>query len=362
MASQPAGSWEEAIKVTPTSSHTYSANLRLEWSIGIVPNGGYITAIFYNVARTHMRTTHPKLHNGSPDPITVHLTFLRRTEPGPATFRVQDTKLGSRTSTLHITLSQTDADGGVRDEVAGYITVSNIATEEGPSITTRYALVPPPPPGADGSRRVDLAKLAREGRDGEWAPFAVPLSSMRRATKHIEFFIPTAEENAKRGFVEQWVRFRPYGKLRKWDDAALGFLIDMFPMILETFDERPWDKPDDASSGSTASAATAAQQAEKKKKEAMTPEQKAASVLKFWYPTVLLNVEFKKKLPPGGSEWLYSRVITKALKNGRMDLDIVVLDEHGDVVALSNHVALIVSAERNLAARKGNGKKSGAKI
>ena len=66
-----------------------------------------------------------------------------------------------------------------------------------------------------------------------------------------------------------------------------------------------------------------------------------------WYPTVLLNLEVKKALPEEGVEWLFVRVRTKKIENGRMDLEVVVLDEGGDVVALSNHVCLILSAERN---------------
>ena len=277
-----------------------------------------------------MLKTHPSMHARSPDPITMHLSFLRRTEAGPATFTVQDTKLGSRTSTLHITLSQKNPDGSQRDEVAGYITVSSMSAETGPSINTRFALTPSPIKGSGPQGRVDLGALTRTGRDGAWELFEVPLSSMRHATKHIEFFAPTsAAIEAKRGFVEQWVRFKPYGNVGRWSDASLGFLVDMFPMMLEMFDEQPWDK------------------SEKPKVD--------DEPLKFWYPTVLLNVEFKKKLPEKGVEWLYSRVFTKVLRNGRMDLDIVVLDETGDVVALSNHVALIMGAERNLAKRNGNG-------
>lgn len=280
-----------------------------------------------------MLTTHPKMHAGSPDPITMHLSFLRRTEAGPATFTVQDTKLGSRTSTLHITLSQKNADGSARDEVAAFITISNIAAEEGPSISSSgYALSPAPVAGGSGGA-VDLDKLARTGCDGAWEQYEVPMSSMRSASKHIELYVPTAREEVKRGFVEQWVRFKPYGRVQKWDEAAVGFLVDMFPMMLETFDERPWEERRKKSQG----------------------EDKTPRVGKFWYPTVLLNVEFKKKLPAEGAQWLYSRVLTKVLKNGRMDLDIVVLDETGDVVALSNHVALIMSADRNLAKRNGNG-------
>lgn len=73
---------------------------------------------------------------------------------------------------------------------------------------------------------------------------------------------------------------------------------------------------------------------------------------RFWYPTVLLNIDFKKPLPEEGVEWLFVRCATKQIKNGRMDLDIVILDEGGDIVALSHHVALAVGSERNVAERK----------
>jgi len=73
---------------------------------------------------------------------------------------------------------------------------------------------------------------------------------------------------------------------------------------------------------------------------------------KFWYPTLLLNLEIKKRLPEEGVEWLFVRVDTKQIKNGRLDLDIVVMDEGGEIVAISQHVAFALDAERNLAERK----------
>ena len=63
---------------------------------------------------------------------------------------------------------------------------------------------------------------------------------------------------------------------------------------------------------------------------------------------MVLNIDFKKALPPEGVEWLFSRVRSKRIRNGRMDLEVTVLDERGEVVALSTHVALIVRAERNM--------------
>ena len=76
----------------------------------------------------------------------------------------------------------------------------------------------------------------------------------------------------------------------------------------------------------------------------------------FWYPTVTLNMEMKKLLPPHGVEWLSSRITCSQIRNGRMDIEIVVFDEDGELVALSNHVALIVPAQRNMQRSNGTGK------
>ncbi|KAF3481778.1 uncharacterized protein GIQ15_04537 [Arthroderma uncinatum] len=282
-----------------------------------------------------MKTTHPTRHKGSPDPITVYLTFIRRTDIGPALFTVTDVKLGSRTSTLHIGLSQIDPDGNRREEVAGYITISHIASEEGPTMQTAFALTPAPP-------AVDFNQLARTGESGEWKRFEVAFASMRKASRQVEFYAPSVPGMMKRGFIEQWARFAPYGKVERWTDETLGFLADMFPMMLESFDEKPWEK-----------------KAREKKEKEEEKDGKISPKGKFWYPTILLNLDIKKKLPAEGVEWMYSRVQTKRLQNGRMDLDVIIMDEKGELVALSNHVALVIGAERNLSARKGNGKAAG---
>ncbi len=84
--------------------------------------------------------------------------------------------------------------------------------------------------------------------------------------------------------------------------------------------------------------------------DAKSPE--ASQPPNFWYPTLLLNLDVKKALPDEGVEWLFVRVDTKQIKNGRMDLDIVIMDAAGDIVALSHHIALAVSVERNVSRRK----------
>ncbi len=118
----------------------------------------------------------------------------------------------------------------------------------------------------------------------------------------------------------------------KFTQHALGFVVDSFPQIVEIYP-------------GTASASTHRMEGEKAMMGTRSGDDNAMTLK--WYPTVLLNLEVKKALPEEGVRWLFVRVRAKKIENGRMDLEVVVLDEGGDVVALSNHVCLILSAERN---------------
>lgn len=131
-------------------------------------------------------------------------------------------------------------------------------------------------------------------------------------------------------------------------------MSDMWPQVVEAYRaerdpyhvDNPQDKDDEQPFAQVAST-----QQEGKKKDGWA---------RFWYPTLLLNLEIKKALPAEGVEWLFTRVRAKQIRNGRMDLECVILDEGGDIVALSHHVTLVLGAERNMAERRTEG--GGSKI
>ncbi|KAI2791467.1 hypothetical protein POX_c04328 [Penicillium oxalicum] len=346
-------SFVDAIRITPEGNNKYSAHLHRDWCIGTgtdylpppssisisygifhytsekkkrfhdtdqhvisqpspVPHGGYTAALLYNLALTHFAHAHPKQYDAPATPISLQLSFLRRTAAGPAILHVQDVKIGLRTSTIHVQLLQPSekAPDQLAVNVAGYITVS--------------------PPSAE----VDLAALARTGHDGAWTKLDPPYADFRRAASQLELYGPgkgqTQQQRTGTMAIDQWARFRPGGEASgRWTDAAVVYLLDMFPMALEGFD--------------TMSATAVA-----KEKGEPVPE----SMANFWYPTVTLNIDMKKRLPREGVEWLYSRVVTKVVRDGRTDLEVTVLDEKGEVVALSTQVGLVVSASRNLGSRK----------
>lgn len=309
-----------------------------------VPHGGYTTAVLHRLATTHFKHTHPTRHHSDPMPISIQLTFLRRTAAGPALLTVQDAKLGARTSTIHVTLSQEETsstgDGEKKKKhsvkVAGYITVSDPVSEVGLSTDSDWTVYPPPPSlrppefittsnTGDGNGKGDV----RLAPDSPWVRVSQRFSKFRRAWNHTEVFGPADTELRQRrwGIIDQWARFRPLGPKGgegRWTDEAVAYLIDLSPLTLQGLED----------------AGTAAGYA-------------ADDGGPFWFPTVTLYVDFKKRLPPTtGVEWLYSRVTMKSIRNGRTDIDVVVLDERGEVVALATQVGLVVSASRNLKGRE----------
>ena len=84
---------------------------------------------------------------------------------------------------------------------------------------------------------------------------------------------------------------------------------------------------------------------------------KQSQSARFWYPTVVLNLDIKKGSLAGERGMaLYKSIRAKRIRNGRMDLELVILDESGDIVAVSSHVALIVGAARNMSRRNDSSK------
>ncbi|KAK5134293.1 hypothetical protein LTR08_006722 [Meristemomyces frigidus] len=309
-----------ATAVEQVGPHTYTADFKDGWNIGGVPHGGYVASTFEQVVKTHFDTTLRK--QNQPHTMTAHLEFLRRTQLGSATFKVKDVKLGRQTSVVHVTLTQDD-----REEVVGYFTNSNLNDEAGASFPTGWEIQPKPPP-------VDVSKLDADA-DALWGERKVwPFVDFRKATTQIRAWFPRKGQHSH-AIVDQWLCLRDPSD--RFTNESLGFVADLFPQIIESYALGGVD--------------TYSIDFEKKHSH---DEQKRLMKggAKMWYPTLLLNLDVKKALPAEGVRFLFVRLQAKIIKNGRYDLELIVKDAGGDVVALSHHVVLAVSAERNTAARR----------
>ena len=58
-------------------------------------------------------------------------------------------------------------------------------------------------------------------------------------------------------------------------------------------------------------------------------------------PTLSMVTEIKKD--PKDSKWLFMKVRAHQIKNGRFDTEVTIVDEDGELVALSRHVSLVLA-------------------
>lgn len=160
-----------------------------------------------------------------------------------------------------------------------------------------------------------------------------PNAQFRKATNQIRAWFPRGGQ-VSRNIYDMWTCLRDPNE--RWTNEGLGFVVDMFPQVCETyflgFDQ--YDPKLD----------------EKYSREEV--QELSRGRAPFWYPTLLLNLEVKKALPAEGVRFLCTRLQTKSIKNGRYDLEVIIWDDEGDIVALSHHVCFAVSSERNVAARR----------
>ena len=287
-----------------------------------------MTSSVLAAVKLHFETTLSTYNQ--PHTITLHVEFLRRTSVGPATITIQNVKLGRRTSTVHIVLTQAPSQSGDGSAtpttcVVGYLTQSNMFTETGISLPTNWKLAPPPLP-------LRSTAALRHGEDPNWELQIKPFPKFRKASQHVSTYLPREKRSAEAG-VDEWICFpNPH---EKFTQESLGYVADTFPQAVE--------------SSFTAAEVTASLGIEAEGTQ-------KSQVASFWYPTILLNLDVKKALPAEGVDFLFVRVRSKKIEKGRFDIELVILDESGDLVASSNHVALILGSERNLKRGGGEGK------
>ncbi|KAL9619768.1 MAG: hypothetical protein Q9160_005604 [Pyrenula sp. 1 TL-2023] len=337
MASDEAGgadvSFGEAIRVEKVDLHTYRIDLNDAFCIGKVSNGGYTASCMLAAARAHLSS------HGQPDTLTAHFEYPRQTTAGAAIVAVEDIKLSSRLSTLHLTLWQgsflADApwiDRSVsRRTVLAYTTHTNLRTSTGITLPTGYeatraTALPSPLPAFEA--------LETRGLDDCWEESKLLTSSgLWRSLRNWRFYIPRKGPLTP-GVMDMWVHTASGEHIPQ---SALPYVVDSFPYNLHTFLVAP-----EARTFLEASQGGAGVAGEKKKTTGEADQRPG-----LWFPTVLMNLEVKKALPEEGVEWLAVRVTSKQIKDGRFDLDVLVRDVGGELVALSHHVAMILSIERN---------------
>ncbi|KJZ71170.1 hypothetical protein HIM_09425 [Hirsutella minnesotensis 3608] len=344
----PSVSFRDALHVKKLDSHTYRVDLKEDCCIGAVPNGGYTSSCMLAAAGLHLASRH------QPDTLTAHFEYPNRTAPGPAVVIIEDIKIGRQLSSLQLTLWQgelTDQAPWIipsrsRRAVIALTNHTNLREFAGVTLPTGYqslvdASLPPVP---------DLASLADRGSDDRWEEGHLPASAgPMKSLRNWRFFLPKEGSNqSKPGALDMWVRTASGEPITQ---AVLPYVADSFPFNLHTFLVAPElrallqpPSANDPQSGNSKSARAAA---------AQQNEQRAG----MWFPTIVMNLETKAMLPEEGVAWLAVSVTSKQIRDGHFDLEVIIRDQDGELIALSHHVAMIVAMERNTG-KQGNPSKA----
>ncbi|KAK3402663.1 thioesterase-like superfamily-domain-containing protein [Sordaria brevicollis] len=328
----------KATEIKRLDTNTYQANLVDSFCIGAVPNGGYVASCILQAAILHGSSRSPS--NPQPHVMNAHFEYLNRTEVGPATIIIEDVKPGRQLTTLHATLYQGGSSSSSssspttgKKRLTAYLVMTNLSSFQGITLDTQFSLVPPP---------LTLTKpnfgLLKQNRDPNWTAIPLPPGfSYIRALQNTKFYIPRAGQ-VRKSIIDLWIRL---SSGERFTDATLGYVSDCWPYVVEAYRPRTEKENEGAAFRHDA---------------------------RHWYPTVVMNVEQKKAAPAGtggkegGWEWLRMRVSSKEVRGGRFDLEVLVMDEAGELVVVSNHVGLVLGSERNLAGRGKGGMKGQSRI
>ncbi|KAI6783629.1 uncharacterized protein J7T54_005658 [Emericellopsis cladophorae] len=304
----------ESIEVRRVDDGIYEADLALEFCVGTVPNGGYVASIFAKVAEAHL------LPRNQPHIISAHWTFMAKTKAGRALVKVLESKIGRATSVLHVSLHQQDIlpqspwiPGESPACVAAYMTSGNLDEEAGVTLPTQWKLEYEPP-------AIDHERAAT---DANWAELDIPILKKVPMLHHLKYYI------RRSGHVlptthDYWVHLTSG---ENFTQTSLGYLADTGPpLVVEAFRPPSTTAP--------------------------IPEGGFTYSKGFWYPTLTMTLDVRRKLPEEGAKWLRLRVTTKEIRNGRYDAEVVMFDKDGQLVALSNHVSMAVDIERNYGGRR----------
>ncbi len=244
-----------------------------------------------------------------------HWEFLFPTKVGRAILLVEEVKTGKRMSVLHIKLYQGDISENAPwiksssyAATTAYITAETSEINIGVSIPTGWHSAPSSMP---------KLRLLPPAGDGDWQRLHVP--PVAKALQHVEFYVLSSQDPTL-ATRDYWIRLAGGGN---FSNASLGFVCDVGPPVfIDSF--------------RSATEKTVARSSSKRDS---------------WYPTLVMDMQTKQQLPEMGIEWLRLRFQSKVVHNDRLDVEVLVFDELGDLITISHHVVMIVDMEQKNTAR-----------
>jgi acyl-CoA thioesterase FadM len=256
---------------------------------------------------------------------TLHIEFFRPCAPDVSTIKVTDLKIGRGSCFIQLALSQNN-----EPRCTALATSTNFTISTGPTAPTTIPFhpdLPPSPNFHDIEANLPDENWLRSKTHGEILPF------LKRMT-----FLYPVDGHPTPGIIDYWCTF---DKPEQMGLAHLALLSDIAPSLSDTllrtngiFDAHRIHRLKKAAALQCPG-----------KPAMITNSLKEAKDARIWNTTLNMNLQFKRRLGER-DEWMFTRVVTRGLQGGRMDLDFVLCDEGLNEVCLVRQVMLVVDAAR----------------
>lgn len=173
-------------------------------------------------------------------------------------------------------------------------------------------------------------------QDPNWTYFQIPYKdpSLNKCLSNIIFSIEKTP-CADKSITQMWLGLT--NPNQRWTMDLLPIGCDMYVPALENFYD------------SDRNVQAFARQAQEWAKHGMTDQTEWRQPR--WYTTVNMTVDVKRALPREGVKWLFTRMKTNEVVDGRLDVQGQIWDDGGNLIALAQYVWFVVETSRAVVTR-----------
>lgn len=268
--------------------------------------GGFLTALMLSATRRFIELEFADKH--LPDPINVFVQFLSMVRPGDVVIACHCLRVSSRQCVVRVELFQ-HRGGSSGLSTMAIVTYGDMSKEKGIS------------QGLDGMA------TPLPHRERECVRIDDPVVDATPVTRKLHWIAPRSADGLWGHRLgghnrEVWLSFRDDSKISSiFHLALLADMVSPRPSF-RTFNNK------------------------------LQPLQPAAThehgfYTRYAISTLCLSVEFKKR-PDPSTQWVMTRSNSSKVSNGRYDVNLQILDEAGDILALSNHVVYVSELRQRL--------------
>ncbi|KAK5173432.1 uncharacterized protein LTR77_002113 [Saxophila tyrrhenica] len=310
---------QNALKIERQRPNAYTAKIGQDQRFGEFLHGGFAASLLVYTALEHAKTTLGKTKEQQV--ISCQAQYLKPVNKSELQLQVEHLRVGKANASLRVVLSQKGS-----PSVTGDVNLVDATANRGVTADVAFSLNPPHQPA-------DLTKL-ESNTDPNWVLYHLPYSekSQGQPLSHWNlFFTRSGPVNPR--LHDMWCTLNnPNARIT---NAILPTLADSYLRQADNF-----------TPNSDFSYSAVVARAERSVAGDIRQDDLDKTVTRFWTATQSLSLEIVKQLPKEGVKWMLMRAEAKAIQDGRLIVEVTLMNEKMELVGYGKGVDILIPAQR----------------